>query len=393
VKDAFAGIVASYTGLTGTSKIVLLFLVSVIAIILFNANSIEDNSWRKINPAVFLLSIWSGIAYAAVRAVRFLGYTNISDLDNSKSKKKPGKKSLGFVLATIFAAAMIILSGGFVLTKDCLMNSTLYGLNPLIRIMAVLSIIVYLCLYYMISRRLFKAKSDRAMFMLFVLLLHLFSNYSEKALSFSLFIEPISIASVVIHDVLPLILFLILTFEKELKAFLEGGDEEENKAAGGVLTGQEAGSVVDNEEEIPEEWDMKKHRILNMRNMAIAFVLLFLVFIASIYVLNNKINSLYDATVLLENAANTKMTVDEHRNANGEVDVTVMVSPEGSVTVVGGGETASGTEVYEMISKYSDKVDKWYIYGDEDRGAYDFCKDQGIEVVNAYIVTCAEEAE
>ena len=138
---------------------------------------------------------------------------------------------------------------------------------------------------------------------------------------------------------------------------------------------------------------MKKHKILNIRNMAIAFALLLVLFVASVFVLNNKINSLYDATVVLENAANTKMSVYELKGDDEDVLLTVMVSPEGTVTVVGGGSETEGVNTYEFIKKYADKVDKWYLYGDDDenKGAYDFCKDKGLKITETYVISGVEK--
>lgn len=64
---------------------------------------------------------------------------------------------------------------------------------------------------------------------------------------------------------------------------------------------------IDNYEESDEdleEWDMKKHPIVNARNLAIALGIVVVIMLASVFVLNSKINSLYDATVNLQNQLN-----------------------------------------------------------------------------------------
>ncbi|MBQ8970608.1 MAG: hypothetical protein IJ073_04765, partial [Lachnospiraceae bacterium] len=48
-----------------------------------------------------------------------------------------------------------------------------------------------------------------------------------------------------------------------------------------------------------EEWDMK-HKVINTRNLAIAVGVLFIVLVGTVFVLNRKINSLYTATVGLQ---------------------------------------------------------------------------------------------
>lgn len=391
MKDAFAGIVASYSELTGTSKVVLLFLVSVIAIILINENFTEDDERRKISPAVFIMSIWSLIAYAAVSLTHVIikSPTVISETNDTEEQKKSQTKvkRLEAVVCVLFISAMIILSGGIVISRTLYEDSAFYEAGIITKVLGGICILIYACIYYLISRQLFKKKSERVLFVYFAILLHLFADYSEMAMVFSVIMNPFSVASIIIHAVLPVIVLLYLTFEDKIKTFIEADAEDENASA----KYDEEGAPITDSEEIPEEWDMKKHKILNMRNMAVAFLAFFILFMAAIFVLNSKINSLYEATILLENAANTKMTVDEHKDAEGVVDVTVMVSPDGNVTVIGGGDRTSGTEVYEMISKYTDKVDKWYLYEEEERGAYDFCIEHGIEIPETYVLSGVEK--
>jgi len=138
---------------------------------------------------------------------------------------------------------------------------------------------------------------------------------------------------------------------------------------------------------------MKKHKILNMRNMAIAFLALVILLVASVFVLNRKINSLYDATVQLENAANTKMSVFEIKNDEGNSVLTLMISPEGSVTAIGGGDADMGSKCAEFINEHGNRVDKWYLNGEDDKGAYDYCVSQGISVSETYIISGIEKLE
>lgn len=356
MKDALAGIFASAAELTGTSKIHVLFIAAVIAIILIDENTGTDEKRRRINPTVFLLSLWSGISYAAVRLLS-------------------GRKRSVFLAGAAFLTAAFVLSGGFVISDKAYDNFAYYYSGNLMSVFSVIAILAYFLLYYLISVQIFDKKSDRALFMFFEIVLHLFDFYSIKASEFSIFISPGSTHSVIIHGVVPLVMWLYLVNEEKIKKALESEEDD------------------DNSDDIPEEWDMKKHKILNMRNMAIAFAVLFVAFMASIFVINRKINSLYDATMLLENAANTKMTVDEIRDEFGMVAITVMISPEGSVTVVGGGPKSVGTECYETVSKYTNKVDKWYLLGESeaDRAAYDFCKEQGVFVSETFIVKGVEK--
>lgn len=359
MRDAFLGIRQSYFELTGNSKIVVLFLVAMLALVLLDKNIDEDEERRLTNPAVFLLSIWSGIAYTAVVLLKSL------------------KRTVAAVFA-LLTIAIIALSGQFVVSKEAYKSSIYYGSRTMILVLSAICILIFLLIYYLISVQLFKSRVDRIQFMLCVIVLHLFGFYSEKSIEFSLFLSPLTISSIIIHDIMPILLWIYLIYEDKIKeAFI--GDQTE---------------TIDTDE-IPEEWDMKKHKIINIRNMAIAFAVLTAIFVVSVFVLNRKINSLYEATVALGNAANTKMSVYEMNGADGNVALTLMVSPEGSVTAIGGGEKINGTECYDFIKKHAEKVDKWYLYGNDDSnmGAYNFCIENGIKVTDTFVISGIDKLE
>ena len=359
MRDALLRISSFYSELTGTSKILLLFVISAIAVILIDEKDNSDSKRRRITPTVFLLSLWSLISYAVVRILS-------------------GKKKLVFMLGLLFSAVAIALSGHFVISEKAYTASVYYYTNSTITVLSAICIVIYFVIYYMIARQLFSLRSDRIAFMVLTVWLHLFDFYSEKAAVFSLFLSPVTISAIIIHDVLPLLLWLYLIYEDKIKQLFTSEDLED-----------------ENLDDYMEEWDMKKHKILNMRNMSIAFAVLLIAFVASVFVLNNKINSLYEATVVLENAANTKMSVYELKGATGTVEMTINVSPEGSVTVYGGGREGNGTEAFELIKKYTDTVDKWYLYGkDEDnKGAYDFCIERGLIVNETYLISGIEKID
>lgn len=360
MKEAFASVITSASELIGTSKIHILFVLSLIAIIIINEKVDEKDKRRRINPTVFLLSLWGGVGYAVVSLFS-------------------GKKRHIYLIGTAFCLASIILSGNFVVSEASYENFSYYYGSSLMCAISAVAIAAYFIIYYFLAKQLFKTKSDKILFMIIALIMHLFDFYSVKASEFSIIISPASTKSIIIHGLMPFALWIYLKYEEKITAYLKPADDENDE----------------NDEEIPEEWDMKKHKILNIRNMAIAFIVFIVAFAASVFVINKKINSLYDATLLLENAANTKMTVDEIRDEFGMVAITVMISPEGSVTVVGAGPESVGEKCYETISKYSNKVDKWYILGsdEDDKAAYEFCKKQGIFVSETYEVKGIEKVE
>ena len=360
MRDALLRISSFYTELTGTSKILILFIISIATLILIDEINDTDIRRRRVNPTVFLLSLWSGVSYALVSVLS-------------------GKKKLIIAVGLLFSFVAIALSGRFVVSDEACKLSIYYYTNSTVTILAVVCILFYFIIYYMISRQLFNLKADRATFMGVVFVLHLFDFYSEMAAKFSIFLSPLSISSVVIHDVMPLLLWLYLVYEDRIKEY---------------FAGEETTDVTDTDDYM-EEWDMKKHKILNMRNMAIAFLVMLIAFAASVFVLNNKINSLYDATVVLENAANTKMSVYELKGEDGKVKLTLMISPDKTATVYGGIGDENGTEAFDLIKKYTDKVDKWYLYGDDsaNKSVYDFCIDRGLKVNETYIISGIEKID
>lgn len=360
MRDALLRIGSFYKEATGTSKILILFIISIATLILIDENDDTNIRRRRVNPTVFLLSLWSAVSYAIVRVLS-------------------GKKKLIIAVGLLFSFIAIALSGGFVVSDEAYKLSIYYYTNSTVTILSVICILFYFIIYYMISRQLFNLKADRATFMGVVFVLHLFDFYSEMAAKFSIFLSPLSISSVVIHDVMPLLLWLYLVYEDRVKEY---------------FAGEETTDVTDTDDYM-EEWDMKKHKILNMRNMAIAFLVMLIAFAASVFVLNNKINSLYDATVVLENAANTKMSIYELKGEDGKVKLTLMISPDKTATVYGGIGDENGTEAFDLIKKYTDKVDKWYLYGDdsENKSVYDFCIDRGLKVNETFIISGIEQID
>lgn len=356
MREALLRIASDYAELVGTSKILLLFVISMLTVILLDENISDNEQRRHISPAVFLLSLWGGISYAFVRII-------------------PRNKKISYLAGMLIMTVTVALSGGYVLSGEALELSVYHESSFLKTALSVILILISFIICYLISAGLFEEKQDRVTFMTAILLLNLFGFYSEKAIAFSLFLSPISAGAIVVHVVMPALLWLYLKFEDKIQKLLFAEDN----------------NTGDNEE-IPEEWDMKKHKILNIRNMAIAFAALLVVFMATVFVLNNKINSLYDATLQLEKAANTKMTVTEVTDDDGSVIMTLMVSPEGIVTAIGGGARENGDACYDAISKYTDNVDRWYVYGDdeENKGAYRECKEKGITVDEVYLISGIE---
>ena len=99
MRDALLRISSFYLELTGTSKILILFIISIATLILIDEINDTDMRRRRVNPTVFLLSLWSGVSYALVSVLS-------------------GKKKLIYALSLIFSFIAIALSGGFVVSDE-----------------------------------------------------------------------------------------------------------------------------------------------------------------------------------------------------------------------------------------------------------------------------------
>ena len=120
------------------------------------------------------------------------------------------------------------------------------------------------------------------------------------------------------------------------------------------------------EDELSEEWDMKKHRIINARNLAIALGVLALVLVGTIFVLNSKINSLYAATVNLQEDLNSRCALYEFVPSGGGVEGYLLKGSDGTISFVGGGSSANADELGQFIAKFGTTVTRWYVYGEDE---------------------------
>ena len=122
----------------------------------------------------------------------------------------------------------------------------------------------------------------------------------------------------------------------------------------------------DSSEDIPEEWDMKKHRIINARNLAIALGILAFLLLGAVFVLNSKINRLYDATVNLQTDMNRRCSIYEFAPEEGTVMGYLIKGSDGTVTFIGGGPKSNADALGEFFDRYGNTVTNWYVYGDDE---------------------------
>ena len=125
------------------------------------------------------------------------------------------------------------------------------------------------------------------------------------------------------------------------------------------------------DEEYLEEWDMKKHKIINIRNLCVVMAVFMVAVCAVIFIVNRKINDLHDATVNLEADLNSRCSIYEYAPDGADVCGYLIKGSDGAITVIGGGDESNSDSLSEFITKYGTNVSNWYVYSDDakDTGA------------------------
>lgn len=140
-----------------------------------------------------------------------------------------------------------------------------------------------------------------------------------------------------------------------------------------------------------EEDEDMKHKILNVRNLGIAFLLFAVLAVAAIFVLNRKINNLHDATASLQQSFDKRGEVVAFYGAHGdEIRGYILVGNDGGLSVIFGGDAADGPALMEVLSRYGSAVDAWYLKKGEE-GICDYCVTEGITVEHVYTIQGLEE--
>lgn len=380
MREAISELITIYREITGVSIIVPLCIVSIFVICLLNNYIYEKNDKRRrINPTVFLLSIWTLISYSVTAVTEWFL--------NSENDRENTKTIIVFKRAVIILALSIIctMSGKFVFYSSHFEMSTYTEGNTVKIFLSVFLTIIYLTLYVVIANRLYVRKLQKTIFILYAILLNVFSVYSEKSIEYNLFLKPLSAGSIVIHLVLPAFMYIIIWKFPDV-VYIKGEDNTDEETDKSEIT----------DDEYDEEWDMKKHKILNIRNMAVAFAVFIVMFIGVIFTLNSKINSLYNATLILEQAARDKAAVYTYVSEdNQDISIQVIVAGDGLITVIGGGNYEDGVKFMEYLKQYGTNVDKWYLNSREssETGVYEYCRNNGIVINSLYCVTGIEKVE
>ena len=151
--------------------------------------------------------------------------------------------------------------------------------------------------------------------------------------------------------------------------------------------------IYEESDDYQEEWDMKKHRIINARNLAIGLGILTVMLLAFVFVLNNKINNLHAATANLQVDLDKRSSVYEFVPIDGKTAGYLIKGKDGNLTMIGGGDAENADELCDFISEYGMDIENWYLYStdEKDIGAYRRCtNEKKIKVNNTYILNRVE---
>ncbi len=241
---------------------------------------------------------------------------------------------------------------------------------------------VFITLYYLCYIELIKtvcAEKSRIVALVAVSLLNVWGYQSDVLIPATLLISWSGTLVYVIHGLLGVAAVIMIRY-------LEGRPDESDKCS----------EELYEDEDLSEEWDMKKHKIINARNLAIALGVLTLALICTVFVLNNKINRLYDATVNLQNDMNNRCSIYEFTDDEGNRAGYLVKGSDGQITFVGGGGKENAATLEAFFERYGTTVTQWYAY-DKDEAASGAMRDlmdaAKVNVEKVYVIDREEITE
>ena len=203
------------------------------------------------------------------------------------------------------AAAEAFYEGRFIASAPVMSIWALIGrlcrTNPLILIFTVTPVILipgYYYIYMLLAGRLFEKQEHRWFMLLCICILNLWGYQSEYFAPYTLLCSWYMGTSLVVHGLMPFVVYK-LTDRCRIPEYRGDGDYYGNTAA------SENGTDINASEEIndyyrEEEEDMRNHKVINSRNLAIALLVVVIMLIGSVLIMNRKINNLYETTVNLQ---------------------------------------------------------------------------------------------
>ena len=321
-----------------------------------NVNDIKG----LIYPAVIVLSVI--VLAAAVGMSRF---------ENTGAMKGIGSATYVYENGQLGSADPMMLLIGVI---SCVLR--IHPLDFIYSVSPAIFIPLYCLCYASVIDAVFGSTGKRVVAYLIVIILDLWGYQSEALIGVTLLVRWFGAGVFAVHGLLSLAQVILAGYLKnkpesardDMTVYEDAGDEE-------------------------EEWDMKKHKIVNARNLAIGLGLLAAALVVFVYVLNNKINKLYDATVNLQTDLSSRCSIYEFAPGGGDTEGYLIKGSDGTVVFIGGGGKQNADELSEFFEKYGNSVTKWYVYGEdeEDSGAMRHLIDSdAVDIGNIYVIDAKE---
>lgn len=265
-----------------------------------------------------------------------------------------------------------------------------FGIHPLKLIFTVLPapiLILYYLGYFRFIGLMFEDGRKVMPAMCFVALLNIWGYWCEGLTSFSLLMSWYSDAAFVLHGLLIIVGICLLKRSAKSVANEDNNSDDEVRINTSDKSGEE--NEICEDEDYLEEWDMKKHKIINARNLAIALGVMVILLVAVTLVLNKKINDLYAATVNLQDDLNSRCSVYEFAPDGKDVEGYLLKGSDGSITFIGGGDASNAGSLSEFIQKYGTQISNWYIYSNDEKDAgalNEISGSSSINIDNIYVL-------
>lgn len=250
---------------------------------------------------------------------------------------------------------------------------------------------IYYRIYTLLGRSIFEDDRKKSLlFVFFISVMQIFGYQSGYADRITLLFGYFSTQCVIVHGVLPFVLYVLV---KNKLCFVKESLQNIDQTNSGSLMNETDYKANDDSYDDWEEEDMKKHPIVNSRNIGIALVLCMLMVLTAIFILNRKINSLHDATQNLQIAMEEKCSLYEFvPEAGGEVEGYVMKLTDGRLVVIDGGSKDNGALLYDFIAQYGNVIDTWYLNDKEESSAYEYCREKtDLDIMKVQKISVGEE--
>jgi len=347
-----AGMISSIAcGMCGSSVISCVAVTAVLIVVAFVSGMVVKNHAGAGRGRLFAegfdrTELICGIVAVLVVAVQIYG-TMSASYEGTEAIRPVAAATSVFEKGNLFIADPMMLFIGTI--------SRIVGIHPLRFIFSVAPVIFiplyYLCSFEVIS--IFCSGTKRLAVFIAVALLNIWGFQSKALVPLTLLIAWFTTGVYIVHGLLNVAAILLIRYYQ---------------GHPGTIT---KSNKYEEDDDLPEEWDMNKHKIINARNLAIALGVLAVALIAIVFVLNSKINRLYDVTVRLQEDIESRCSVYEYISDDGEVSGYLLKGSDGNISFIGGGSSENASTLGEFIARYTDTVDVWYVYGDgeEESGA------------------------